>query len=271
MRCVDDNDVMQRERAMHTDCRHHARRLGRWMMLVAMIGFVWPCFAGPPFVTDDPGIFPRHTGEAYLFSAGTLSAGGFAFGAYPGVEVNYSALRNTFFHLVVPMAYNDPDHGRSAYGPGDVELGFKWRFLDQADDGVDVAIFPLAELPTGRARQGLGNRRASYILPVWLERDWGPWTMYGGAGRWFMNDPGQRDWWFTGALLQRQLTSALYLGGEVFHETPQTVGGRSSTGFNVGGGYTVDGPWQVLFSAGRNLTDVADNRFSYYLSLYRPF
>ena len=79
------------------------------------------------------------------------------------------------------------------------------------------------------------------------------------------------DWWYSGVLLQRQITPALYLGGELFHETAQTVDGRPSTGFNVGGGYAIEGPWQVLFSAGRNITDVADNRFSYYLALYRTF
>lgn len=252
--------------------RHYPGPWARCLVAMAtMAGLSAACLAGPPFVTDDPGTLPLHSGEAYLFSAGTRSAGGFGFGAYPGIEVNYSAWRNTFFHLVVPMACNDPDQGRSACGPGNVELGFKWRFLDQADNAVDVATFPLAEVPTGDASRGLGNRKASYFLPIWLEKDWGPWTMYGGAGRWFMHDPGQRDWWFTGVLLQRQITAALYLGGEVFHQTPQVVGGSASTGFNVGGGYTVHGPWQVLFSAGRNLTDVADNRFSYYLSLYRTF
>jgi len=227
--------------------------------------------ANPPFTTDDPGVFPVDTGEAYLFSAGTRSTGGLGLAAAPGMEVNFSLLSGTFFHLVVPMAYNDPNGGASAYGPGDAELGFKWRFLDQADDGIDVATFPLAEIPMGDANRGLGSRRTSYFLPLWLEKDWGPWTVYGGGGRWFMHDPGQRDWWYSGVLVQRQITPGLYLGGEVFHETPQVVDGPSSSGFNVGGGYTLSGPWQMLFSAGRNVTDVADNRFSWYLALYRTF
>jgi hypothetical protein len=216
-------------------------------------------------------VFPVKTGEAYLFSSGGRTSGGTALDAAPGMEVNYSFLRNTFAHLVVPLAYNDPRGGGSAYGPGDVELGFKWRFLSQQNSGVDAATFPLVELPTGSARRGLGSRRPSYFLPLWLEKDWGPWTVYGGGGRWFMQDPGQRDWWYAGVLVQRQLGPDLYLGAEVFHKTAQTVGGRAGTGFNVGGGYTLAGPWQLLFSAGRNLTDVSDNRLSYYVALYRTF
>lgn len=191
--------------------------------------------ANPPFTTDDPGVFPVDTGEAYLFSAGTRAAGGLGLGAAPGMEVNFSLMSGTFFHVVLPMAYNDPAGGPSAYGPGDAELGFKWQFLDQADDGIDVATFPLAEVPMGGADRGLGSKRPSYFLPLWLERDWGPWTVYGGGGRWFMHDPGQRDWWYSGVLVQRQLDPDLYLGGEVFHETPRVLGGPSATGFNLGG------------------------------------
>lgn len=227
--------------------------------------------ANPPFETDDPGVFGLHTGEAYLFSAGSRTAEGVGLDAAPGVEVNYSFLPNTFAHLIVPLAYNNPDHGGSEYGPGDVELGFKWRFLNQARDGIDVATFPLAELPTGSSRRGLGSKKPSYFLPIWLEKDWGPWTVYGGGGRWFMRNSAQRDWWFSGVVVQRQITPDLYLGGELFHSSAQTAGGREATGFNIGGGYTLSGAWQILFSAGRNLTDVADNRLSYYLALYRTF
>lgn len=239
--------------------------------MVIMCALSATASANPPFETDDPGVFPVHTGEAYLFSAGGRSADGLGLDAAPGAEVNYSFAPDTFAHLVVPLAYNDPRHAGSAYGPGDVELGFKWRFLHQEDHGIDVATFPLAELPTGSAHRGLGNRKASYFLPLWLEKDWGPWTVYGGGGRWFMHDAGQRNWWYSGVLLQRQISPALYLGGELFHKTSQAAGEPGSTGFNVGGGYTLGGAWQVLFSAGRNLTNVADNRFSYYLSLFRAF
>lgn len=164
-----------------------------------------------------------------------------------------------------------PRQGGAAYGRGDTELGFKWRFLQQSNDGLDVATFPMVDIPTGNARRGLGSRQASYFLPVWLQKDWGPWTAYGGGRRWFGGDPGQRDHWFSGVLVQRRFGPRLYFGGELLHSGAPTVGGSVSTGFNVGGGYTLSGPYQVLFSAGRNLTDVADNRFSFYLALYRTF
>ena len=250
---------------------HGTRRRVHLGAALACCALAAAAHANPPFETDDPGVFPVHTGEAYLFSAGGHAAGGTALDAAPGAEVNYSFLPDTFAHLVVPLAYNDPRHGDSAYGPGDVELGFKWRFLRQGQAGIDAATFPLAVLPTGSARRGLGSRHPSYFLPLWLEKDWGPWTVYGGGGRWFTNDAGQRDWWFSGVLAQRRFGPDLYLGAELFHKTRRSEDGSPATAFNVGGGYAFAAPWQVLFSGGRNLTRVADNRFSYYLALYRTF
>ena len=248
-----------------------SRKISLHVFFALLIGMLAaaPVHANPPFETDDPGVFPQHTGEAYLFSSGTRSAGDTALGAAPGVEVNYSFAANTFAHLIVPAGYDNEAGSRSTYGLGNVELGFKWRFLNQDDNGIDVATFPLAELPSGSARRGLGSHKASYFVPLWLQKDFGPWTVYGGGGRWFEHDRGRRDWWFSGLLVQRQLTPRLYLGGELTHSTPQVPGGPSATGFNLGGGYTFSKPWQVLFSAGRNLTNVADNRFTFYLALYR--
>ncbi|MEJ2078865.1 MAG: hypothetical protein P8Z74_12760, partial [Acidobacteriota bacterium] len=77
--------------------------------------------------------------------------------------------------------------------------------------------------------------------------------------------------WFTGLVVQRQITQRLYLGGELYHQTPDTKGGSPGTGFDVGGGLTLAGPYQVLFSAGRNIQDPVDNRFSFYAALYRTF
>jgi hypothetical protein len=241
------------------------------MVLAAILLWAPAAWSGPPFKTDDPEPLPYHTGEAYLFASGTLTVAGRTLDAAPGMELNYSFLPNTFVHLVVPLAYDDPEGGRSAYGAGDVELGFKWRFVKQESWLPDVAVFPFVELPTGSRRRGLGNGEAQVYLPIWLQKDWGPWTVNGGAGYWINPGAGNRNWWFSGVVVQRQLGESLSLGGELYHETADTVGGRSGAGFDVGGCYTVAGPYQVLFSAGRNFENTAANRFSFYVALYRTF
>jgi hypothetical protein len=244
-----------------------SRRTTAIVSLVAQV-VAW---AGPPFRTDDPIPTPYRHGEAYLFSAGQRSAGGTVLTAAPGVEFNYSLLPDTFLHSVVPLGYNGPKTGTPAYGPGDVELGFKWQFFHASRWLPDAGVFPLVEVPTGDRKRNLGNGAAQYFLPLWLQKDWGPWTLYGGGGYWINPGTGNKDWWFSGAVLQRQVTARLYLGAEIFHQTPDTADSRHSTGFDVGGGYDLGSGYQVLFSAGRNVQYVASNRFSYYVALYRAF
>lgn len=246
-----------------------ARTVVRFIVLVGLIVAPEDARAGPPFATDDPGTLPYLHGEAYVFSSGARSADDTALDAAPGVELNFSFLRDTFAHVVVPLAYDNPDAEPPAYGPGDIELGFKWRFIHQGKFVPDVGTFPFVELPTGSRSRGLGNGSAQVFLPLWLQKDFGKWTTYGGGGYWFNPGPGNQNWWFAGALLQRQIAAPLYLGAELFYTSPQTRGGRSALGFNAGGGVTVADPYQVLFSAGRNVIDGTDNSFSYYIALYR--
>lgn len=228
-----------------------------------------PLVAGPPYETDDPDAFPLHTGEFYVFTTGGHSADGTALDAAPGIELNYSFLQNTFFHLVMPLSLSHPSGGPSLYGPGDIELGFKWQLMRQEDMGINLGLFPIVTLPTGSQSRGLGSGETQVLLPVWLGKDIGDWTSYGGGGYWINPGEGNRDWWFTGLMLQRQLTNSFALGAEIFHQTPDAVDGPPSTGFNIGGSLTLSEPYQLLFSAGRNLQNSDANRFSFYLALYR--
>ncbi len=240
-----------------------------WLM--AFLALQPSVVAGPPFVTDDPASLPLHTGEFYLFAAGAHSAFDNSLDAGPGIELNYSAFPNTFFHLVVPLAYSHPFGEPSATGLGDVETGFKWHFVEQSHSRPDVGIFPFLELPTGSRDRGLGNGRPQVFLPVWLGKDSGRWTVYGGGGYWINPGKGNRNWWFSGVVIQRQITDRLYLGTDFFHQTADTQDGAAGTGFDVGGGWTLTGPYQVLFSAGRNLQNPSDSLFFGYVALYRTF
>lgn len=244
---------------------------GILMPAMAALAIILPisATAGPPFATDDPAPLPYHTGESYLFTSGSHAADGTTLDAAPGIETNFSFIRNTFLHVVVPVALDRPPGGPSVYGIGDIELGLKWRFVVQTDNRPDIGIFPFLELPTGDKDRGLGAGEVQAFFPVWLEKDVGPWTSYGGGGYWINPGDGNKDWWFTGILLQRQFTDRLYLGGEVFHQTADVVGGSAITAFNIGGGLTVSAPYQILFSAGRNIDQADENLFSFYAALYR--
>ncbi len=220
---------------------------------------------GPPFLTDDPQPVDYRHWEAYIFSTydrphGTTDIQG------PAFEFNYGAAPELQLHLVVPWGWNRPDTGPASSGLGDIEVGFKLRLVDETDHTPQIGIFPMAELPTGSASRGLGNGQAWFRLPIWIQKSWGPWTTYGGGG-WDVNHaPGQRDHAFGGWLVQRDLSKKLTLGGELFAEGPDVVGGRSSTSVNVGGYYNFTPGFSLLLSLGRHHT--AHPHAIAYLGLY---
>ena len=221
--------------------------------------------AGPPFLTDDPEPVPYRHYEAYVFSSYDGSAAGVS-AVGPALEYNIGAAPELQLHLVVPLAWSSPAAGTSAYGLGDMELGVKYRFLDESSAQLQIGIFPIVELPTGSAVRGLGNGQAWYKLPVWVQKSWGPWTSYGGGGFAVNHAPGMRDYFFGGWLLQRDLSDRLTLGAEVFTQGADTETDHATTIANFGGYYNFTAGFSLLFSAGHSVAG-AVHRVAY-LGLY---
>ena len=208
--------------------------------------------AGPPFLTDDPEPVDYHHSEFYVFATDDQTAGGKSV-ALPAFEYNYGILPETQFHLVVPYAESIPRGGPSASGIGDVEVGIKFRLFDETADRPQVGIFPMAELPTGAARAGLGNGRTWWRLPIWAQKTLGPWVTYGGGGYVVNHAPGQRSYAFAGWLVQRDVGPKWTLGAELFDQGADVVAGRGRTILNVGGYYNFTPTFNLLFSAGRSV------------------
>ena len=245
------------------------RVFGSAAALVILAAFFSPSWAGPPFVTDDPEPVDLGHWEVYAFGAGTQVKGDIG-GTLVGMEVNYGAAPNLQLHIIVPLAYDSPDGGPFVAGPGDIELGAKYRFITPGEDDwyPQVGVFPLIEVPAGNAARGLGAGKMREYLPVWLQKDWGDWTSYGGGGYWFNPGVGNRNYWFVGWLLQNQVTKQLALGAEIFHQTADMMGGPETTSFNVGGIFDFNENYHLLFSGGRGLQNPAlKNQFSYYLAI----
>ena len=247
-------------------------RVGPLVGLAAWLLLLTPAFAGPPFITDDPEPVDLGHWEVYGFSAGAAGHGDTT-GLGPSLEVNYGAAPGLQLHFIGGLAYDDPS-GHLQMGVSDTELGAKLRFVDPDKDDwyPQVGIFPLVEMPTGNAKRGLGAGEWQEFLPLWLQKDWGDWTSYGGGGYWINPGLGNRDYWFFGWLLQRKITESLTLGGELFHQTSNMIGRNGSSGFNLGGQYDFTEHDHLLFSAGRggiaNAVDAAAVGYptTYYLA-----
>lgn len=232
------------------DESHTSRR--RWLLVSTAVALVLTARianAGPPFVTDDPEPVEYRHWELYVASQLEQDSTGWS-GTAPHVEANYGAIKNLQLHLIAPLAFARPDAGPHAYGPGDIELGAKYRFLDETSWRPQVGTFPLVELPVGNANRGLGSGHTQVFLPVWLQKSYGRWTSYGGGGYWLNPGEGNRNWILVGLEVQRKLLSNVALGAEVFHGTPDAVGADAETRFNVGAMIDLSDTAHVLISGG---------------------
>jgi len=232
-----------------------------WMLLVSLCLSMWlvdTAYAGAPFLTDDPEPVDYQHHEMYIAMQQTKTRDGWT-GAAPYVEFNDGAVPDVQLHIQMPLMLNAPVSGSRQYGYGDTELGVKYRILQESDHTPMVAVYPAVELPTGDADRGLGNGKMQVFLPVWLQKRWGSWQSYGGGGYWINHAADQKNHWFFGWQVQRDLSDALSLGGELFYSTEAVVGQGDSAGFNVGGNYNFDEKNHLLFSVGRGFRHVAQN------------
>jgi len=198
---------------------------------------LWPVTAlaqaGPPYETDDPDPVEYRHWEFYIATQHVKDPDGVS-GTAPHVEVNYGVVPGLQLHLLVPYAYARPTGGPTAFGPGDIEVGAKVRFVREGRWWPMIGTFVQTEWPAGDARSGLGTGRLHVLLPIWLQKSWGRWTSDAGGGYFVNPGPGNRDFWLLGWQAAYQAGDDLTVGGELFHTTPDQVGASGSLRTKVG-------------------------------------
>ena len=216
------------------------------LVMLALLAWSAPALAGPPYATDDPE--PTDTGhwEIYAYADAAFDNGTRA-GSF-GFDLNYGPVDDVQLTATLPLDFD------SAVGTGaevgDVELGVKWRILDDERHHRSLAVFPRVILPTAR-----GGGRADFLLPVWGQQDLGKWSIFGGGGYTIHPGPGNRDYWQEGLAVTREVSDSLTLGAEVFHEGLAETGGHGSTLLGVGAVAALGGPFSLLLSGGPIVED----------------
>lgn len=207
--------------------------------------------AGPPFLTDDPE--PTETGQWEIYGPLVEGAGrGSEFEGSTGAEINFGAAPNLQLTIGLPLHFAH-EHGSSRWGGGDVELSAKYRVYRDENEGISIAAFPGLTLPT--ARRGMGNARVTALLPVWVQKDFGRWSAFGGGGYAINPGPGNRDYWTGGAAIVDRVTERLLVGIEVDRQGADAIGGLATTSLGVGLTYQFHGPFRFLASGGPVFTD----------------
>jgi hypothetical protein len=220
--------------------------------------------AGPPYATDDPEPTAFGHYENYLYTSGAHGDGGT--GADFGVDFNYGAAADLQLTVVLPLGLEHASGAAATTGLGNVQLAAKYRLSHQRDVGWNVALFPRVFLPS-ISRQ-IGARHGYFQLPLWLGREFGPWSTFGGGGCEFNRAGTDRNYCFGGWALTRQLSPKLQLGAEVFHRGADAVAARSSTALGAGARYDVSASLHLLAAGGggiRNAT--SEQQYSWYAAL----
>ena len=237
--------------------------------------------AGPPFQTDDPTPVDLGHYEAYIFGTvdGTqveLDATG------PAFEFNWGAIPNIQLHAILPFGTVQPSNspvyapagqGPSAFGLTDMELGVKYGFIKQTKHRPQIGSFTMFEIPTGNYSKGLGVGKVWYKLPIWVEKEFGPWSLVGGIGYAVVPQDQYQNYLYGGFLVKREISKKLELSAEVFSHARQglaTAQTEPSTLIDAGGYYHFDSPGlQLLFAYGHSIAGQTENYA--YLGLYKTW
>jgi hypothetical protein len=232
--------------ALDDDARRlrHSFHACRWAIVA--LGTSASAIAGPPYSTDDPApVDPGHW-EVIPFVTGSHESGTTA--GETGFDINYGLMPDVQLTLVVPVLYEHSSSLRS--GLGRIETEVKWRFLEQDENGPrpEIAFAPTVIWPTAAAEYDSGS--ASFMLPLWVQKDFGEWSIFGGGGYQINPDEHLRDSWETGIGLLRSVDDRWTFGAEFFHEKPDVPTERSFTSINVGAEWELSENWTLLGSVG---------------------
>lgn len=238
------------------------RRFGQMVIVSCLTGTA--AWAGPPYLSDDPQPTDYGHFEIYTFGNGEWSNGSMS-GA-TGIDFNYGGAPDLQLTAVAPLAYDD--HGQS--GLGNIELAAKYRFLHQNTDGWDVSVFPRIFLPS--ASHNAGDQHASLLLPLWAQKDFGPWSLFGGGGCVLNRSGDDRNYCLAGAAITRAIIDDLRLGIEIFHQSADALDAKASTSLGAGLTYDINAHYHLLAYWGPGLQNVRETaRSNWYSALLFTF
>jgi hypothetical protein len=258
-----------------------AARINCALLLVMVAAAkVW-AQAGPPFQTDDPTPVDFGHYEAYVF--GTVDGTPVELDPVaPAFEFNWGAIPNIQLHAILPFGAvvpsNNPIYapsgtGPTEYGLTDMELGVKYGFIKQTAHRPQIGPFVMFEIPTGSYSKGLGVGRAWYKLPLWVEKEFGPWSLTGGMGYAVVPQKDYRNYLYGGYLVKREINKKLELSVELFSHAREGVAAaqtQASAMIDAGGYYHFKSPGlQLLFAYGHSVAGQTENYG--YLGLYKTW
>jgi len=245
--------------------------------LALLLALSVPCCSiwaqGPPYQTDDPVPVDYKHYEFYIFGSadGTpveMDSTG------PAFEFNWGAIPRVQLHAILPWGvvaplnhavYAPAGEGPDAKGLTDMELGAKIAYIKESKYFPQIGSFTMFEMPTGNYDSGLGVGKVWYRLPLWAQKNIGPWLLDGGAGETVVPQKDYHDFPYGGFLLKYTFPGdRLEFGGEVFAHGAEglaTAQTQASTLIDLGGYYHFkhNPNEQFLFCYGHSVAGQTEN------------
>ena len=220
--------------------------------------------AGPPMITNDPDTPGAGVWEINTAATGGRSREAWDFAA-PDVDVNLGVGDRVQLSAHGAWQHMRADGAPWSSGWGDIELGARWRFLDDETDGVSMAVQPLwiKNWSSSARRRGLASEHAEYVLPVQIAHDFGTWAGDVEIARHFVAS--EADAWQVGALVER----ACFRSSECLAEivTEHTNGESTRTTLNIGGRVPLTRTLKLLGSIGSELSGDDRQQLVFYLGV----
>ena len=247
------------------------------LQMAAIVLTATPALAGSPFVTADPDSPDKGHYEINLSMQSTHISGETS-GLIPSLEVNYGLTNHFEVHIGLPIAFSQISGGSTNVGISDVEFGVKYRAID-ADNfrwRPAVAFGPIISLRTGDNSRGLCTGSTHGFLPIWISKDIGRQTVFGGGYN-INPGPDNKDCWFAGfgaiyeIVTDNEITPELTMGTEIFCTTASIVSGTNGTRFDENAIYNISDLRHIMVSVGCGIDTKVNNRFSALIAYQNRF
>ena len=206
--------------------------------------------AGPPMITNDPGTPGDGKWEINVAAIGTVGHGSWEY-ALPEVDANYGVGEHVQLSANFGWNHRTSD-GRTESGGEPLELGVRWRFLDEEPNGIDLAVQPVwvSKGPAASVRKGLAPAHQEFVLPLQAAKSFGGLTIGAELARHFVAD--EDDEWQGGAWMAHDCFESFECLAEV--NTTWAEGESAATIVNLGLRHELNEHLILMGSLGRQVS-----------------
>jgi len=215
-------------------------------------------------ITNDPDTPGAGKWEINLAATGGHRARSWELAA-PDVDINRGVGEHVQLSVHAAWAHARAPVGPWQSGLADVELGIRWRFLDQETSGINMAVQPLwiHGWSSAARRRGLASEHPEIVLPLQAAREFRGFSVGAEVARHLVKD--EDDAWQEGVFVARECTASLTCLAEV--NVTRMDHQRSTVTLNLGMRHPLSDRVILMGSLGSEVSGEARQPLVFYLGM----